>query len=100
MGIRYVFTGEIVADGDQISGVFIKSAFWGPVSRLLDATGISRAQRVHESEKDCVETVACILRGNAIHGDVKDLDGYRQAWRQIRSKKKQLGLLLETNAIG
>lgn len=93
-GIRYVFTGEIVQD-DDVYAVFIKSAFWGPISRMLDATGISPALRVHESEKDCVLMIRDILAGVGMHGHSKDLEGYRDAWKQIRRRKTELGLPLD-----
>ena len=100
MGIRYVFTGEVIESGGKVLGTFIKAASWGPIQKLLDATGILTAQRVHESEEDCVKTVDAILRGHAIHGDAKDLEGYRDAWRQIRSVKARLGLSFDTDLIG
>jgi hypothetical protein len=100
MAIRYVFTGEVIEDSGKVFGVFIESATWGPLRKLLDVSGILPARRVHESEQECVDTVRAILRGNAIHGDVKDLEGYRNAWRSIRAKKQQLGLPLDTDSIG
>ena len=100
MGIRYVFAGEVVEERGNVYGVFIRAAFWGPFGTLLDISGIAPAQRVRESEKDCVDMVKAILGGNAAHGDVKDLEGYRNAWRSIRAKKQQLGLPLDADSLG
>ena len=99
MGIRYAFTGEVIEDGGKVFGVFTKTATWGPFRRLLDKSGIYPAQRVRESEKDCVEMVEAIQHRNPIHGDAKDLEGYRLAWQSIRARKRQLGLPLDTEAI-
>lgn len=88
MPVRYVFTGNVYEDGSSVYGAFIKAASWGKLSKLMHACGMPVGQTVFESEKNCINMVAAIQRGNAAHGDVKDLEGYREAWQMIRAKKK------------
>ncbi len=100
MGVRYIFTGEIFEEEGTVRAVFKKSAFWSMFHELLEAFGLIHPMKVLESEKQIVSTVEAINRGHAIHGDIRDIEGYRTAWHLVRERKTALGLSLDTDSIG